>query len=107
MDVKCAMIKLKPNCKEKVKQWAKTMNDRKPEAIETIVNEGITVESVFIKTINNEDYLIYYIRAKDFKKSQEVTAKSLMEIDAIHKQFKQECWESVNEAKLLLDLTDK
>jgi len=101
------MIKLKPNSLEKVQEWAKTMNDRKSEAMQTIINEGIEIESVFLAKVGMDDYLIYYIRTQDWEKAAKVTRESLMEIDAIHQEFKKECWESVKPVDILLDLKMK
>lgn len=104
METKCAMIKLKPDSLEAVKQWAKTMNDRKDEALETLKNEGVKVESVFFTKIAGDDYLIYYMRAEDMKKAQNIGRNSLMDIDIIHKEFQKNHWENISPVKLLLDL---
>jgi hypothetical protein len=107
MDVTCGMIKLKANSLDTVRQWTKVMNERKNEALQTIQNEGITVESVFLAKIGGDDFLVYYIRANDLQKSREVFKNSLMEIDLIHQQFKKDCWDVVSSTELLLDLESK
>ncbi len=86
----CRRIKLKPNSIERVREWARTLTTRKEEALETLRNEGVAIESVFLESCPDGDYLIYYMKAKDFNKVKEVFDKSTLPIDVYHRKFKQE-----------------
>lgn len=104
MQSRCGLIKLKPGCTEQVKQWAKHINAHKQEAILSLVNESVAIESVFYTEINNQPYLIYYMKAYDFDKAQEVVKNSTLAIDDYHKKFKKDCWLNVKELENLIDL---
>ena len=47
-ETRCVKIKLKPNSVEKVREWAKTINERKEEALATLRDEGVILEAVFL-----------------------------------------------------------
>lgn len=87
-DISCGRIKLKPGSIERVREWAKTLNDRSAEALETMRNEGSLVESVFLDQCPDGDYLIYYVRVENHENAREVFKKSNLPIDLYHKQFK-------------------
>ena len=47
-ETRCVKIKLKPNSLEKVREWAQTINERKDEALATLRDEGVILETVFL-----------------------------------------------------------
>ncbi len=49
-------IKLKPNSLEKVREWAKTLNERKDKVIETLRDESVILESVFLDQNSEGDF---------------------------------------------------
>jgi len=71
MDVFARVIKLKPNSGEKVREWARAMNERKLEALESTRSEGVEIESWFSLSMENDDYLILYMRANSMEQAQE------------------------------------
>lgn len=105
MDIKCAIIELKPNSRHAVKEWSKTLNERKDEVLETLKQEGIKVESAFLTAIEDKDYLIYYVRAENVHHAIQTTQTSSLNIDIYHKKFKKNTWNKHIETQLLLDVT--
>jgi hypothetical protein len=105
MEVSCVLIELKPESRARVEEWAAHITANKEEAISTLENEGVTVESFFFLSVKSTDYLICYMRAKSMEKAHEVVEKSLSKIDAYHKKFQRDTWVSGNRAELLIDLS--
>ena len=106
MDVIASIIELKPNSLDRVEEWAKTLNYRADEAIATLQDEGVTIESWFHLSLDGKDYLLCYMRAESIKKAQEVVKSSPHAIDAYHQQFKKDTWVVGKAARLLIDLVD-
>jgi hypothetical protein len=106
MDVVANIIELRPNSLDLVEEWAKTLRDRAEEAIATLQNEGVRIESWFHLSLDGKDYLLCYMRAKSMKKAQEVVQSSSHAIDAYHQQFKKDTWVIGKSARLLVDLID-
>jgi Family of unknown function (DUF6176) len=106
MDVVANIIELKPNSLDKVEEWAKTLNARANEAIETLQDEGVRIESWFHLSLDGKDYLLCYMRAESIKKAHEVVQSSPHAIDAYHQQFKKDTWGVSKSARLLVDFVD-
>ncbi|MBD9484291.1 hypothetical protein IB229_14995 [Pseudomonas sp. PDM14] len=106
MDVKAVLIKLKPDSQVHLATWLSEITRLKDEAITSIRNEGISVESWFEVQIAGEQYLLAYIRAGDAARAAEVAASSTLEVDRMHQQFKRDTWErsGMIDCKLLIDL---
>lgn len=105
MEVSCILIELKPDSRARVEEWAAHITANRPEAIATLENEGVTIESFFSLSINGKDYLICYMRAGCMAKAHDVVEKSISKIDAYHKKFQKDTWVSGNRAELLFDLS--
>jgi hypothetical protein len=103
-ELHCSRIKLKPNSLEKVREWAAEITRRQDEALETLRDESIFIESFFLEQATDGDYLIAYIRAESLEQSQKAVEKSVHAIDAYHQAFKKECWESGKRLEVLVDL---
>ena len=100
----CVKIKLKPNSIEKVREWATVMNERKAEALATLRDESVVLETVFLDQTGEGDFLIYLMKAESFQKSKQTVENSIHEIDKFHQQFKLETWEDGKKLELLVDL---
>jgi hypothetical protein len=100
----CVKIKLKPDSIEKVREWAKTLNERKDEAIATLRDESVILETVFLDQTDEGDFLIYIMKAQNLEKAREAVRKSAREIDAYHQNFKRETWAERKQLELLVDL---
>lgn len=103
MDVGVVLIELKANTLKNIDAWKDELNVRKEEAIETLVAEGVQIESWFYLEVEEKHYLIAYMRAKNIALAQQIGRNSHFPIDKIHKAFKQN-WQKVMPAQLLVDL---
>lgn len=98
-----AKIKLKKGSITEVKAWANELNSRVKEAMETLKDEGVYLETVFLDRADDADYLVYFMKVLDVKKAGEIAQKSKHAIDAFHQEFKKNCWESNHPLELLID----
>lgn len=103
-EMRCVKIKLKPDSLEKVREWAKTINERKDEALETLRDEKVILETVFLDQNSEGDFLIYVMKAASFAKARQAVQKSIHSIDEYHQNFKRECWEDGKRLEVLIDL---
>jgi Family of unknown function (DUF6176) len=106
MDVVASIIELKPNSLDRVEEWAITLNERADEAIATLQDEGVRIESWFHLSLDGKDYLLCYMRTESIEKAHEVVRSSPHAIDAYHQQFKRDTWVVGKSARLLVDLVD-
>ena len=98
-------IKLKPGSLERVREWAQALNEtRREEALATLRDESVMVEAFCLDSTPEGDFLIAFMKAESFGKSQRVYADSEHEIDRYHQQFKEDTWESGQKLELLVDL---
>ena len=106
MDVKARLIKLKDNSEDDVAAWASAINRRKDEALATLRDEGMQIESWFLLNLNDETYLLSYMRSQDLERAHDVVMQSRHEIDVFHQQFKKDTWVrgSGADLELLVDL---
>lgn len=98
-----AKIKLKKDSIPEVHAWAQELNRRIKEAMETLRDEGVYLETVFLDRADDADYLIYFMKVVDAKKAGKIAQKSKHAIDAFHKQFKKDCWIEKQPLELLID----
>lgn len=103
-ETRCWKIKLKPSSIDRVREWAKTINERKDEALETLRDETVIVESWFLDRTEDGDYLIAIMKAESFEKSGEAVKKSVHAIDEYHRQVMQGIRDERTELELLVDL---
>lgn len=103
-ETRCVKIKLKPDSIEKVREWAKTINERKTEALATLREESVILETVFLDQTGEGDFLIYLMKAESFAKARETVQKSIHSIDGFHQNFKRETWADGKNLELLIDL---
>lgn len=106
MDVKARLIRLKPDTDALVAGWQERILQLKEQAIESIRNQGIEVESWFQVQIAGEHYLLAYIRSQDVERAQTIGAQSSLAVDAVQRQFKRDTWdrEGMIDCELLVDL---
>ena len=103
-ETRCFKVRLKPGTRDRVLEWAKELQRRKEEALETLRDEGVLVESVFLERSPDGDSLVYYMKAEDMERSSRVAHVSSRPIDLYHRKFKEETWASSSNLELLLDL---
>jgi hypothetical protein len=105
MEINCIVIELKKDSLDRVREWAAFINHRREEALDTLKNEGVTIESFFLVKIEDKDYLLSFMRAESMEHAHEAVKHSLSEIDAYHQQFKKDTWLKGNWGELLVDLS--
>lgn len=103
-DVICAKVWLQPGSEARVREWASHINAHRTEALQTLQEEGVTIESVFYDPTPDGPCLIYYMRSASQEHAMAVAAQSAHAIDAYHQTFKREAWVKVERLELLLDL---
>ena len=86
------LIKLKPGSRERVQQWASTLNERKAEALDTLAAEGVVLESWFFLEMDGDEYLMLYMRSRSMAEAERVGTEANSDIDQIHQQFKVDTW---------------
>ena len=103
-EVVCVKVRLKANSLDRVRTWTSEMSERRAEALETLAAEGVWIETVFLDSSAEGDFLVFYMRADSLEHAARVASESTAAIDAIHREFKQEAWLEVQRLELLLDL---
>ena len=104
MEVRCIKAKLKKNSLDQVKEWFSILRTRKDEVLETLKKENIFVESAFLDKINDDDYLIYYIKSPDISHALNVFKNSQLAIDNFYKENWNQFCEEIEVLDPLLDL---
>jgi len=89
---------------DRAREWAAVIDSRRDEALATLHDEGVTIESVFLEQTREGDHLIYYMRARSFDEAVRAVSQSQHEIDVYHQRFKREAWASRAELEVLIDL---
>jgi uncharacterized protein DUF6176 len=100
--VVCHRIKLRAGSLPRVRKWAGTIRARRAEALATLREEGVAIESAFLEESPDGHYLIYYMRGS--KLLLGAAASSAHPIDEYHREFKRDTWEGGSELELLIDL---
>ena len=103
-EVMCSRIRIKPGSLGAVRDWARTISERRDEALATLREEDVHLESVFLEHASDGDYLVYYMRATDLAASREIGRTSKHAIDDYHHRFMKEHTELVAQLELLVDL---
>ena len=106
MSARAKLIKLKPGSLDKVREWANTLSARRDEALATLIDEGVSIESWFLLSRDDGDYLVGYMRSDDFDEAAKAARNSRHAIDAYHQEFKRDTWDrdASVEMELLIDL---
>ena len=84
MEAASGLIKLKPNSNQKLEEWKSTLSERLDEAMVSLRDEGVEIESWFKIEIENQTYLLWYMRAESIEKAFEVFQASTHPIDKYH-----------------------
>lgn len=66
--------------------------------------EGVTVESVFLDSREDGDFLVYYMRSHSQEVAEKVARDSVLAIDEYHRSFKKSTWSQVKRLEVLVDL---
>ena len=104
METRCVRVRIRQGSLDAVHEWARTINGRREEAVATLRNELVRIESVFLETAADGNFLIYYMRGIDLSTSQKVARASEHPIDAYHQNFMRAHTEGGEILELLVDL---
>lgn len=102
MDIGAALIRLKPNQLQQVDDWQQQLKQRQHEVLAALKAQGVRVESWFSLQLEDQDYLLAYMRAEDIHQAQQISKTNPHAIDQFHQKFKHS-WEAVYPAQLLID----
>lgn len=92
-EVLCVRISLKPGSAPLVREWAVTLNETsRSEALTTMTDEGVSVESYFLDASPDGDHLVAYMRGVNLDQAALIASKSNHDIDRYHREFKRRAW---------------
>lgn len=66
----CAKIRIKEGMLPRVQEWKKYINDNREEVLQSLRQEGVFIESVFLERSGDDHYLIYYMKLRDHEKAK-------------------------------------
>lgn len=96
--------KVRKNHNSQVENWVEYFNKNKMEIKDTLIQEGILIESVFHESVGDESYIYYYVKAKNLQTSIEIFRSSVNPHDLYHKNFMNESLEYVANLTNLVDI---
>jgi hypothetical protein len=99
----CVKIRLRPGSLARAREWAAEVNGRPEEVLATPRDEGVVVESVFLGSDGEGDFVIYYMRAESLEGAMETYRKSTHAIDEYHRRFQQDTFGKWETLELLID----
>ena len=79
------------------------LNSRGAEVLETLKDENVVVESVFLDRVAGVDYLVYYMRAQNMERARQTAQRSTHAIDKYHSDFMKAVVESGEKLECLID----
>ena len=105
METSAGLIKLKTGSNEDVQEWRETLERRRAEAVQTLIDEGVEIESWFEVEIDGDRYLLWYMRSEAIERAHDTFAKSTHDIDAFHAQKMAKVTDKMIPALPIIDLT--
>ena len=99
----CLRFRLKAGSVPRVREWAAELTRRRDEVMATLRDETVRVESAFLESGTDGDFLVYYMRVDDPEQSQAAVAQSKHAIDVYHRAFMNEVIESRQSLELMID----
>lgn len=105
METAAGLIKLKPNTAGDLQEWRDTLDARRDDVLETLRNEGVTIESWFQIDIDGQPYLLWFMQAESIARAREVFLSSDHAIDAYHLEKMTKMADAQIEATSLLNLS--
>lgn len=98
-EVQCLRIRIKPGKTERVSEYFKVLNAR-DDVADALRAEGILVESLFLDHAADNDHLLFYVRAENLRRSNEVFTNSLHPVDVAAREFMNDAWDLANVTSL-------
>ena len=84
MENAAGLIKLVPDHDDDLAEWQATLNSRQDEVRRTLREEGVLLEAWFRIDVDEQPYLLWFMRAQSIKAAREAFLKSTHDIDAFH-----------------------
>ena len=84
METASGLIRLKPDSDQKLEEWQQTLSGRLDEVQAALRDEGVEIESWFKIEVENQTYLLWYMRAESIEKAFEIFQASTRPIDKYH-----------------------
>lgn len=75
-DVILSVQEIEPGKADRLREWFSRDDRDGEQAKESLRNEGIWAESAFIYSMDDTEYLLYYIEADDFEHAMEEFSRS-------------------------------
>lgn len=102
-ETQCSRFRLKPGSVPRVREWAAELMRRRDEVMATLRDETVRVESAFLESTLDGDFLVYYMRVDDSERSAVAAAQSTHAIDAYHRAFMDEVIDGRQSLELMID----
>ena len=103
MEVECFKVRLNPNSLGLVREWSARLNANIKQVKTLLRNEGMSLESVFLEQSAEGDFLIYYLRSPDLKRTREISRASQHPIDVYHRETMKQIGQKSVQLECLLD----
>lgn len=109
MEIASGLIRLKPGADEKIEVWRNTISSRIKEAVDTLKDEGVEIESWFKVEIEGKHYLLWYMRAESVARAFEVSQQLKHPIDQFHYKLMSEIMDTNGRiiAQPIMDITSE
>ena len=106
MQTQCLRIPIIAGKTERFLEWVSAVQSRQREAFEAMSGEGVIAEAVMLERGAAGDAVVYYQRARDLERAQQVFASSNLPIDRETRAMIDECWDvaRIQPLEVLLDL---
>jgi Family of unknown function (DUF6176) len=103
--IEVSVRRVKPGQEETVRSWLRQVGgSRRGEAAATLMEEGVTHETVVLFETSDGPMVIYAIEADDLDEAYDVASTSRHRIDADHKRIMESALGEPVPIELLLDL---
>ncbi|MEO1194281.1 MAG: DUF6176 family protein [Pseudomonadota bacterium] len=103
MESAAGLIKLVPNARSDLEAWRAALASRPDEVMQSLRAEGVAVEAWFRIEVNQEPYLLWFMRARSIAQAMEIFLASTRDIDVLHLEMMTKLAASQIDAELLLD----
>lgn len=98
-EVSLRKFRFKRDKKQEWMDWCQELNARHADVLETLRNEGVSVEACFLSP--DEDCIYYFIEAEDFEKAEKAYRGSHYPIDEEHRRHKRASVEELGALRCL------
>lgn len=103
-DIQCLKVRLAPGTTERVARFLRGLRDRESEVAQSLEDEGIISESLFLDRTDGGDYLIFVTRADDLEAAAAAFQRSTLPLDVETRRLIADTWAGVEPLELLADL---